>query len=282
MRIERQNGKTDDLITTTFREHSSDKRTAIKELKMETAINSDKELSVKSINHTNNINVDKTNEYLYNFTLPNDELAIVEYAKIVQQHNMKGIAPELNLNAHAWYSQNIDKRIAKELGETSMAFVIPSRAFIGITPHIWSTHKIHTIGTLNHEAEHLLVQNRDIYRLIGDNASYYSIKWDDPRAKNFYEDAVKRFGKITSESKEYEEAKRFVEADKTYQIKDKKSYMENYLEVDADRPANKAKNKFKQAVDDVQNNFPFLKLPIENLNHVEKTKFQEKIMFSNT
>ena len=278
LQIKRQKGKEEDLISTTFREHSSDKRTSTKELSILTSLNKNNALSVKSMTHTPNVNVDKTNEYLYSFTLPADDFAKAEYAKIVQRENMKGIVPDINLNAHIWYSETFGQEAAGELIGTAHAFIMPSKAFIGINTLTNAHNKASITNHVNHECQHLLVQHRNIFRTIGDNARN-KIDWNDPRAKKFYDGIQERFGKITPESKEYTEAQKFIEADKNYKLhtEDRKANAENYLEIDAERAGNSAVKRFQNAVENVQNNFPLLKLPTENQGHLLYREFQEKI-----
>lgn len=274
-------------LETELAEYNSESRKAVKHLKYNTEINKDNEITLTSLSHSDNIAIDRTNPYLYKLSLPVEDLAKVEFAELVKRENMKGLAPELNMNCFKWYRETFPNSNYKFSG--TAAFVYPSEAFIGIGLNTQCVNSATVINHVNHEAEHLLKQQRDLYRLVGDNARE-KINLGNPIARNFYEGSVKRFGKITKGSKEYDEAIKYYNADKVYDssvvsstsrytasAEAKEKYWENYFEVKADEAGNAANERYIKAFENVQANFPILKLPTENLNSLTYKKFNEKI-----
>lgn len=274
-------------LETELAEYNSQNRKAVKQLKYKTEINKDNELSLTSVSHSDNIVIDKTNPYLYKLGLPSEDLAKVEYAEIVKRENMKGIAPELNLDCFKWYRDTFPN--SNYNFSSTGAFIYPSEAFIGISLNRQCANNRVIINHVNHEAEHLLRQHRDLYRLIGDNAQN-KIDFNNPVATNFYEGSVKRFGKITKGSKEYDEALKYQKADKIYDssvvpntnshtanAEAREKYWENYLELKASQAGDNATNKYNQALENVQSNFQTLKMPTENIKQHNYKKYSEKI-----
>lgn len=274
-------------LETELAEYNSQSRKAVKQLKYKTEINRDNEISLTSVSHSDNVVIDKTNPYFYKISLPAEDLAKVEYAGIVKRENMKGLAPELNLNCFKWYNETFPNS-NYNLSSTA-AFICPSKGFIGIALNQQCANNSTIINHVNHEAEHLLRQHRDLYRLIGDNARD-KIDFKNPVARNFYEGSVKRFGEITKGSKEYDEALKYQKADNIYDstvvpntkshnanTEARQKYWENYLELKAFQAGDNATNNYNQALTNIQSNFPTLKLPTENLKHYNYQKFNEII-----
>lgn len=272
-------------LETELAEYHSESRKAVKHLKYKTEINKDNEISLTSVSHSDNVAIDKTNPYFYMFSLPPKDLAKAEYADIVKRTNMKGLAPELNMDCFKWYRENFPNSNFNLSG--AGAFIEPSHAFIGISLNSQCINSRVIINHVNHEAEHLLRQYRDLYRLAGNNTK---INLENPVTKNFYEGSVKRFGKITKGSKDYDEAIKYQQANNVYDAnvvantnrhtadaQAREKYWDNYLEIKANEAGETALTKYNQALENIQSNFQKLKLPTENLNSLNYRQYNEKI-----
>lgn len=213
----------------------------------------DGELTLVSMEHSPNVNIDTQNPYYQMGLLDTSDMLRAEYAKIVRERGLQGIEPPLILDD----SKTIFN--GKYAGAAGMA--PRDNHYVGINMYereLKKRTKALQAATLGHECEHTFTQHADIHL-----AGIQNMKSRRVRSRKFYDGLVERFPKLDKESERYKKAQEYSEEAKTYSQKvwdkdghiDGKAHASFKMEQDADAAGSIEKNLFYAWLNDMKKNF---------------------------
>ena len=218
-------------------------------LKSKSQMAKDGEVTLQSIEQ-NGVNMDTTNPYFQTMLMNWRDMLKCAYIEIVKRRGVKGFEPPLKF----------EEFTGKYIGAAGQS--ARDNSWIGI-----NTLQIALIGrnkavqafTLGHECEHSFTQHLNIHLSGLDN-----MRSNNPISQRFFDEALKRFKPIKKGTKEYENARTYMEECQNYdkivwnekgEIQNK-AHNELITEKHADLGGEIEKNYFFDCMNDFIKNFP--------------------------